>query len=178
MASAHQHDEEHGGAHAVDQGTQSTHRVECVELAGRPLSALMRWLVVVLVRRLRCIGGELGHLLGAEGQQLPLLVDQLLLLVDRDIAICHLQHKRLGKRVQLHQAVRALLQLMRELVHGQLFKHLGVGIELETRLSDLLIPNDPNSKGRYVVPYETSQQLQILEKYMRESAFRLWFAWC
>ena len=45
-------------------------------------------------------------------------------------------------------------------------------IELETRLSDLLIPNDPNSKskkGRYVVSYETSQQLQILEKYMRES---------
>ena len=38
------------------------------------------------------------------------------------------------QRVQLHQAVRALLQLMRELVHGQLFdKHLGVGIELETR---------------------------------------------
>ena len=60
MASAHQHDEEHGGAHAVDQGAQSTHRVQCVELAGRPLSALMRWLVVVLVRRLRCIGGELA----------------------------------------------------------------------------------------------------------------------
>ena len=37
-------------------------------------------------------------------------------------------------------------------------------IALETRLSDLLIPNDPNSKskkGRYVVSYETSQQLQI-----------------
>ena len=44
-------------------------------------------------------------------------------------------------------------------------------IALETCLSDLLIPNDPNSKskrGRYVVSYETSQQLQILEKYMRE----------
>ena len=43
-------------------------------------------------------------------------------------------------------------------------------IALETRLSDLLIPNDPNSrckKGRYVVSFETSQQLQILEKYMR-----------
>ena len=101
MASAHQHDEEHGGAHAVDQGTQSTHRVQCVELAGRPLSALMRWQVVVLVRRLRRIGGQLGQLLGAEGEQLPLLVNQLLLLVDRDLAICHLQHKRLGKRVQL-----------------------------------------------------------------------------
>ena len=46
-------------------------------------------------------------------------------------------------------------------------------IALETRLSDLLIPHDPNSmskKGRYVVSFATSQQLQILEKYMRESA--------
>ena len=45
-------------------------------------------------------------------------------------------------------------------------------IALETRLSDLLIPNDPHSKakkGHYVVSFETSQQLQILEKYMRES---------
>ena len=45
-------------------------------------------------------------------------------------------------------------------------------IALETCLSDLLIPNDPHSKakkGRYVVSFETSQQLQILEKYMRES---------
>eukprot|EP01045_Picozoa_sp_COSAG04_P016681 COSAG04_NODE_1415_length_6863_cov_9.475163_3_plen_87_part_00 len=46
-------------------------------------------------------------------------------------------------------------------------------IALETRLSDLLIPKDPNPKantGRYVVSYETSERLQILEKYMRESA--------
>ena len=90
-----------------------------------------RWLV--LVRRLLRIGGELGHLLGAEGQKLLLLVDHLLLLVDRDFTICHLQHKRLGKRVELHQAVCALLQLLRELVHGQLFdQRLAVGTQLET----------------------------------------------
>ena len=70
LASAHQYDEEHNGAHAINQGAQSTHRVQCVELAGwRLLLALLllwrRWLV--LVRRLLRIGGELGHLLGAEG---------------------------------------------------------------------------------------------------------------
>ena len=41
-------------------------------------------------------------------------------------------------------------------------------IELETRLSDLLIPNDPSSKDSYVVSHETSQQLQVLDKYMQK----------
>ena len=43
-------------------------------------------------------------------------------------------------------------------------------VQLETRLSDLLIPNDPTSSegGRYVVSYETSQQLRILDKYMQK----------
>ena len=41
-------------------------------------------------------------------------------------------------------------------------------IELETCLSNLLIPADPDSDvdGRYVVSYETSQQFEILDKFM------------
>jgi hypothetical protein len=43
-------------------------------------------------------------------------------------------------------------------------------IQLETCLSELLIPYEAvsKSKSRYVVSFETSQQLEILEKYMQQ----------
>jgi hypothetical protein len=43
-------------------------------------------------------------------------------------------------------------------------------IQLETCLSELLMPYEtiPKSKSRYVVTFETSQQLEILEKYMQQ----------
>ena len=43
-------------------------------------------------------------------------------------------------------------------------------IQLETCLSELLMPYEAVaiSKSRYVVSFETSQQLEILEKYMQQ----------
>ena len=43
-------------------------------------------------------------------------------------------------------------------------------IQLETCLSELLMPYEAvtKSKSRYVVSFETSQQLEILEKYMQQ----------
>jgi hypothetical protein len=43
-------------------------------------------------------------------------------------------------------------------------------IQLETCLSELLLPYEAvsKSKSRYVVSFETSQQLEILEKYMQQ----------
>jgi hypothetical protein len=48
-------------------------------------------------------------------------------------------------------------------------------IQLETCLSELLMPYEtvPKSKSRYVVSFETSQQLEILEKYINHSEVKL-----